>query len=347
MKRAAVLLAAAAIGAAVAWQSGAASTLARWAQAQTTPQLIVPDGWPQPAYDFRDNPVTREGFALGRKLFYDPVLSRDGSIACANCHQQFVAFAHAGHRLSHGLGGVDGTRNAPGIFNLAWQPDFMWDGAVHSLELQPLAPLANPREMGETLDNVIRKLEATDDYPARFAAAFGSPGIDSQRLLRAMAQFMGTMVSANARYDAYRSGKDAFTDEEREGLDVFRTRCASCHQEPLFTDHSFRNNGLDLVAGDPGRAGITGDPNDHGKFRVPSLRNVAMTAPYMHDGRFATLEQVLEHYSSGIQDSATRDPLLTGGLHLSSAQRKALIAFLNTLSDESFVDDPRFADAGD
>jgi len=312
--------------------------------ARATPRFQVPAGWPAPRYDFTANPVTPAGFALGRRLFYDPILSRDGSVACGGCHQQFAAFAHLDHRVSHGVGGVNGKRNAPGLFNLAWQPELMWDGSAHHLETQPIAPISNPLEMGSSLALVVDKLRRDRRYPALFERAFGSPGIDSQRLLRALAQFTGSLVSADSRYDQQQRGELAFTAQEQAGLELFRQRCAGCHREPLFSDFSYRNNGLDAAPSDAGRAAISGRAEDQGRFRVPSLRNVALTAPYMHDGRYDSLQQVLEHYSDGIRRSSTLDPLLADPTPLSPEQRAALLAFLDTLTDEDFVHDPRFSE---
>lgn len=308
-------------------------------ESHRTPQPFTPAGWPAPRYGFEHNPVTRAGFTLGRQLFYDPLLSRDGTLSCGSCHQQFAGFAHFDHAVSHGIGGVNGTRNAPALANLAWQPDFMWDGAVHHLEVQPIAPLSNPVEMGETLANVLTKLQASADYPARFAAAFGTPGIDSQRLLRALAQFTGTLVSARSRYDL-----GTLSTEETTGLAVFRQHCASCHTEPLFTDFQYRNNGLDAVPKDAGRAAISGKAEDAGRFRVPSLRNVAVSPPYMHDGRFDTLDQVLDHYARGIAPSSTLDAQLVRAVQLSHAERAALLQFLQALTDERYLTDARFAE---
>ena len=343
MKRRTVLLLAAPLLAALAAVPWARSALA----ARATPQLYVPQGWPEPHYDFAGNPVTSAGFALGRRLFYDPILSRDGSIACGNCHQQFAAFAHLDHRVSHGIGGVNGRRNTPGLFNLAWQPELMWDGSAHHLETQPVAPISNPLEMGGSLALAVDKLRRDPRYPVLFEQAFGSPGVDSQRLLRALAQFTGTLVSADSRYDRHQRGEEAFTAQEQAGLELFRQRCAACHREPLFSDFSYRNNGLDATPHDAGRATISGRAEDQGRFRVPSLRNVALTAPYMHDGRYDTLQQVLDHYSAGIQPSSTLDPLLANTAPLSPEQRAALLAFLDTLTDDHFIHDQRFAEARD
>ena len=287
--------------------------------------------------------MTPAGFALGRRLFYDPLLSHDGSVSCASCHQQFAAFAHLDHRVSHGIHGVNGRRNTPALFNLAWQPDLMWDGAVHNLELQPVAPISNPVEMGSSLAEIVGKLQADPRYPLLFERAFGSPGIDSQRLLRALTQFTGTLVSDHSRYDRYLRGETPFSAREKQGLALFRAHCSGCHAEPLFTDFSYRNNGLDAAPRDAGRQTISGKAEDHGRFRVPSLRNVALSSPYMHDGRYDSLEQVIDHYASGIAASPTLDPSLAAGIPLSPAERDALVAFLDTLTDERFVHDPRFA----
>lgn len=303
-----------------------------------------PKTWPARRYDFSSNPVTSAGFALGRKLFYDAQLSKDGSVSCGSCHQQFAAFAQLDHPVSHGVGGVNGKRNAPGLFNLAWQPQLMWDGAATHLETQAILPISNPVEMGESLANIVAKLEADPHYPALFEQAFGTPGIDSQRVLRALAQFTGSLVSSHARYDRYVAGEEKFSPDELAGLKLFRAQCASCHREPLFTDFRYRSNGLDAVISDEGRAGVTARPEDRGLFKVPSLRNVALTSPYMHDGRFNTLEQVLDHYDHGVVASAALDPLLAGGIPLDAEQRRELLAFLNTLTDEQFIRDQRFAD---
>jgi cytochrome c peroxidase len=309
-------------------------------------EFYVPDGFPAPVYNFQNNPITQDGFKLGRRLFYDPLLSRDSTISCGSCHQQFVAFAHADHRFSHGIDNLLGSRNSPGLYNLAWFPNFMWDGGVNHIEVQPIAPIDNPVEMDETLANVIVKLQRSSYYPQMFQKAFGSDSITAQHMLRAMAQFMGAMISASSKYDDYRAGKVSFTTSEMNGLNVFRAKCASCHTEPLLTDMQFRNNGLDSVFyTDAGRGHITQLPQDSGLFRVPSLRNVALTYPYMHDGRFGSLTQVLDHYSSGIVQSSTLDPLLNpGGMNLSAQEKSDVISFLNTLTDFKYISDKRFSE---
>ena len=311
--------------------------------------LRQPAGWPAPHYDFASNKITADGFKLGRKLFYEPMLSRDNTISCGSCHQQFAAFAHDEHKFSHGIDGLFGTRNAPGLYNLAWHPAFMWDGGINHIEVQPFGPITNVVEMDETLPTVLEKLRASSDYPALFEKAFGSSDIDSQRMFFAMVQFMGSMVSATSKYDWVMRGElpGGFSESEFNGLRLFRQQCASCHKEPLFSDFSYRNNGLAVSPQlmDSGRAHITRAPEDRYKFKVPSLRNVEVTAPYMHDGRFVTLRQVLEHYKSGINPTDNLDPQFAeGGIPLSDAQMADIEAFLRTLTDYEFMKTAAFAE---
>jgi cytochrome c peroxidase len=313
-------------------------------------QVTVPANFPPLHYTFDQNPVSKEGFELGRMLFYDTRLSKDGTVSCGSCHRQLFAFADHTHDLSHGVDGKLGKRNTPALFNLAWQREFFWDGGANHLEISPLNALTDPAEMGETLENVIAKLNALPEYREQFKAVFGKEAIDSQPFFRALAQFTGSLVSASSRYDQYKRGENqvAFTEQEREGLQLFTLHCAPCHATDLFTDQSYRNNGLNTQFKDLGRETITSDLQDRGKFRVPSLRNIALTAPYMHDGRFKTLEQVLTHYSSGVKDSPTLDPQLKKdgqlGISLSGEEKNKLLAFLHTLTDPAFCADPRFKD---
>ena len=311
-------------------------------------KLIIPSNFPQPVYNFEDNPLTKAGFILGRKLFYDPKLSRDNSISCGSCHQSFAGFAHSEHRLSHGINGQFGTRNSPGLSNLIWQKTFMWDGGVNHIELQPLAPIANPVEMDEKMDNIITKLTASEEYRNAFKTVFGDEKIDTKRIMLALTQFMGMLNSYNSRYDKYVRGESdgSFSKEELNGLNLFRSKCASCHTEPLFTDNSFHNNGLpiDPVLNDIGRMKITQNVADSMVFKTPSLRNVDVTAPYMHDGRFKTLKLVLAHYTNGIHTSSTLDPKLLNGIALTPQEQNDIIRFLQTLTDYSFITDERFAE---
>lgn len=307
----------------------------------------VPQGWPQPFFNFENNALTQERFQLGRKLFYDGRLSRDNTISCGSCHQSSAAYAHADHDLSHGIDGLLGNRNSPTIFNLAWHTSFFWDGGVNHIESQPLNPIQNPVEMDENLTNIINKLNADSKYREMFSEAWGSDLINSQRIFKSIAQFMGVMVSANAKYDKVTRGDAgvSFTTAEQNGYNVFKANCASCHKEPLFTDFSYRNNGVKPGSGsneDSGRAVITKKAEDLYKFKMPSLRNIGYSAPYMHDGRFSTLEAVLSHYESGIHTSATLDTILQNGITLSTQERSDLLVFLKTLDDEEFIKDKRF-----
>lgn len=311
-------------------------------------RFVVPKGWPQPAYDFSKNPLTEEGIALGKKLFYDERLSKDGSISCASCHQQFGAFNTYDHNLSHGFNNSLTTRNAPGLFNLAWQKEFMWDGGINHLDLQPLAPITAENEMAETIENVINKLKADKEYKQLFKAAFGDETINTQRLGKAISQFELQLVSSNSKYDKVMRGEANFILPEQLGYDIFKKKCVSCHTEPMFTDYTYRNTGMpqDSYLKDLGRMKITGDTNDSLKFKVPSLRNVALTFPYGHDGRLFSLMSVFEHYRKNMVVSATTDPLLKNKMPLSNFEIGQLTAFLYTLTDSSFLKDPRFAPSG-
>ncbi len=309
-------------------------------------QFVVPEGWPEPVYDFSKNPVTTAGFQLGRQLFYDPLLSRDTTISCASCHLQATGFAHVDHALSHGIEGRVGTRNAPALMNLAWSRAFMWDGGVHHLDMQPLSPISSAEEMDESLENVVRKLNHSKKYRGLFAAAFGDTVVTGQKTLLALSQFALMLNSYNSKYDKYiRQEPGAeMTDQELNGLKLFRTHCASCHTEPLFTNGAFANNGLpvDTTLWDPGRYRITQNPADSLKFKVPTLRNIQFSYPYMHDGRFKKLSEVLRHYTGGISISPTLDAQFQTPVVLRPEEKIDLIAFLLTLTDREFLFDPRF-----
>ena len=310
-----------------------------------------PANFPLPVYKLQNNEITKEGFELGRKLFYDPVLSADSSISCGNCHIQTSAFTHHGHTVSHGIHDRLGTRNSPAIMNLAWYKSFMWDGGIGDLDLQPAAPITNPVEMDETMENVLQKLRRSKHYPAMFEQAFGSSEINTTVFLKSLSQFMLMCISSNSKYDSVmrnEAGK-TFTSAEQEGYSIFKQNCNACHKEPLFTDNSFRNNGIGTGRfDDKGLYAVTLNINDEYKFKVPSLRNVSFTAPYMHDGRLLTLEAVLDHYSTHVKASPTLDPLLQQnvqpGIVLTAAEKNNLIAFLKTLDDRSFLLNPALSE---
>ena len=307
--------------------------------------FIVPKNFPRPHYLFKNNPLTKEGFELGRKLFYDGRMSQDGNFPCASCHQQFAAFSTFEHRLSHGFNNQFSFRNAPGLFNLAWQKELHWDGGINNIEVQPLAPINDPHEMADNLDDIIAKLKTDPQYKKMFAAAYGDAMINSQRILKALAQFTGSMVSANSKYDKVKRGEASFNQYEQTGYIIFQQKCAACHKEPLFTDLSYRNTGLavDSTLMDYGRMRITGRKEDSLKFKVPSLRNVYLTSPYGHDGRYNTISEMLDHYVSGVTDSPTVDSLVKKGILITDNDKFYLISFLGTLTDTSFVNDKRFA----
>ncbi len=310
-------------------------------------EFKIPTGWPTPPTNiFANNPLTEEGFQLGKKLFHDGKLSKDGNFPCASCHQQFAAFSTYDHDFSHGVNNTFTTRNAPGLFNLAWMTRLHWDGGINHIEVQPLAPITAQNEMGETIENVLAKLRADTEYPSLFKSAFGNTDITSQRMLKALAQFMGTIVSSNSKYDKVQRGEASFTVNEQNGYTFFKAKCETCHKEPLFTDNSFRNTGMAVnpFLNDYGRMQITNDKNDSLKFKVPSLRNVMLTFPYSHDGRFYGVGNVLDHYRTGIiTTQPTLDPLLAGRIAITNTEKNDLIYFLNTLTDTTMTKSPRFA----
>lgn len=307
--------------------------------------LETPAGFPPPAYSLNENPFTWEGFELGKKLFYDGRLSIDGKHPCSSCHQQIAAFGTYQHDRSHGVYESHTLRNAPVLFNLAWNNSFHWDGEFQSVEDEAAQPITGHIEMGETFKGVIGKLENDPDYKRRFKNVFQTQMIEPAHIQKALAQFTGYMVSANSKFDRYKKGLVIFTAQEESGYLLFESNCASCHPEPLFTDNSYRNIGLpvDGLLNDYGRKRLTGRKEDSLKFKVPTLRNVYVSANYMHDGRFNTLAQVINHYRSGVQQSATLDPLLTNGIPLNSTEAEAIAVFLRTLTDSSFISDPRFS----
>ena len=294
-----------------------------------------------------DNPLIEERVSLGQKLFEEPAFSKDNSISCLACHNPEKGFSDP-RRFSIGIHGDPSTRNSMTLWNLAWKKDFFWDGRATSLRQQVLLPVQDHDEMDESLERVAKKLTSNPSYPPLFNKAFGSTKIDADRISLALEQFVLSLTSYRSKFDLAMAGLTQLTPEEQRGFELFMTEfeprmgqrgadCFHCHGGALFTDSQFHNNGLDVSSADPGRAKITGRDSDHGKFSTPTLRNVALTAPYMHDGRFKTLEEVIDHYSSGVQRSPTLDPNLAkhpiDGIGLTSADKKALVAFLKTLTD--------------
>jgi cytochrome c peroxidase len=336
----------------------------------------MPFNFTKPA-EPENNQTTVQGVELGRMLFYEKKLSADNSISCGTCHQQKFAFSDGGKALSTGVGGAVGKRNTMAIVNLAWENNFMWDGVAKSLEEQAKGPMQNPLEMHQNLDRAVNKLQNSANYPPLFLKAFGSKEITEEKVLKAISQFERTLVSVNSRYDqwvatepggvlAFRTG---FTPDEVAGYKLFAQHpngnqvtdplwikrggnCGDCHTLGHFTNRNFANNGLDAEPTDKGLGAVTGKPTDNGKFKIPTLRNIALTAPYMHDGRFENLEQVLEHYNDHVKlqspniapDMFASNSPTTPKLDLNDDEKRQIIAFLKTLTDENFVKDERFSD---
>lgn len=322
-----------------------ASCRADWQGNDNPPMpLRQPEGFPKMFYTVSDNPPTEKGFALGKKLFFDPILSIDSTIACSSCHLPSAAFSDPGKRISTGVKGQSGKRNTPALQNLAWSNAFFWDGGVFLLDLVPHNPISNAQEMAHSVPGVLDRLRQNAEYRRLFGEIYGVDTISSRHFLFAMSQFMIQLIRDNSKYDQYKRGKAEFSSSEVAGLALFQKHCATCHSGELFTTHNFQNNGLDGPnPPDFGRYLVSLLEPDLGKFKVPSLRNIAVTPPYMHDGRFLTLEAVLEHYSKGIQNSPTlASPLPMGGFNFSQKEQQDIISFLNTLTDVEFLNNRQF-----
>lgn len=309
----------------------------------------------------QDNPTTDQGVYLGRMLFYETALSANNLVSCGTCHQQKFAFTD-GKQFSKGFDGTLQTRNTMSLANLLWVRHFFWDGRATGLEKQAETPLASPHEMGQSLEVSAEKLRKKHIYTSRFRDAFGSDSITGEKILKALAQFERTLVSANSRYDKYLRGQYQPAVSEINGISLFYTKsnpaknirgaaCGHCHGGPKTFSELFHNNGLDSFPKDRGREKITGQAFDRGRFRVVTLRNIALTAPYMHDGRFSTLEEVIMHYNHHITQINTLSPFLQNNsntangksLDLTIQEEKDLVAFLHMLTDSSFITDNRFS----
>ena len=327
----------------------------------TTPYVLTVGDFPPPVIA-PDNPLTVQTVKLGRMLFYEKKLSKDGTQACATCHRQQHAFTDT-TRFSIGVEGLPGKRQAMSVFNMAWHSnEFFWDGRAHLLRDQSLKPIQDPLEMNETLQNVVAKLSADQSYKDQFKRAFGSEEITAEKMSLAMEQFMNTIVSVESKYDRYLRGQENLTPSEERGRKLFFTEynqffpdssgadCAHCHSGINFENDKYMNNGLDPLANqtDIGREEVTMNPMDKAKFKVTSLRNIEVTAPYMHDGRFKTLEEVVDHYDSGLHPSPNLDPALENtrgtGLMLTTQDKADLVAFLKTLTDDVLMTNPEYSD---
>ncbi|MTB53340.1 c-type cytochrome [Lewinella sp. W8] len=311
-----------------------------------------------------DNPTTEEGLALGRRLFFDPILSADSTISCSSCHLPERAFSD-GRRVSVGINGRPGTRNAPGLANVGYlHRTLFWDGRADNLENQAIHPVGNPNEMGGSWELALDRLQRHPDYRERFRAAFGlsrAEAIQRDHVGKALAQFQRALISGNSKYDRVQMGRASFTEAEALGEAIFfdfaddptgpyaalpTGECAHCHTPPHFTNQQFANNGLEEARAltdftDRGRGMVSGTPFDFGRFRTPPLRNVALTAPYMHDGRFQTLEEVIAHYNRGGHYAENKSPNVVP-LGLDSTEAAALVAFLTTLTDSAFLNNQSF-----
>lgn len=305
-----------------------------------------------------DNPLTIEGVKLGRELFYDPILSKDFTVSCASCHQQKFAFSDTA-QFSKGVNNLKGKRHSMSLHNVLWQKDFFWDGRATSLENQVHFPLADKTEMNLPIEEAIARLNSSDKYKKLFKEAFGEQQISLSLLEKAIAQFERTLNSTNSRYDQYLQGKTMFTEQEIRGKELFFTHpipennvrggnCGDCHTIFSTFTFDFRNTGLDSITTDYGRASVTNSSLDEAKFKTPSLRNIALSAPYMHDGRLKTLDDVLNHYNEHIKNHTNLDPLISVAsnnkngktLGLTNQEKKDIIAFLHTLTDSSFITNP-------
>jgi cytochrome c peroxidase len=304
--------------------------------------LELPKHFPKPYFDFEKESLTNAKIQLGRTLFYDPILSSDNSISCASCHSPYNAFAHTDHDLSHGINDSVGFRNAPALFNLAWQKSFMWDGAVNHLDMQALAPISDSKEMNETIENIVLKLNKNPHYAHLFYAAFSDSLATGSRTLKALSQFQLTLVSCNSKYDKVKEGKTKFTSQEKKGYELFKKNCNVCHTEPMFTNYGFANNGLpvDPTLNDFGKYRLTKNSKDSLLFKIPPLRNLKYTYPYAHDGRFKKIREMLNHYTNGIHIQPSLSKELKKPIVLSSNEKSDLLCFLLTLNDSTFVFNP-------
>ncbi len=302
-------------------------------------EFKVPNGFPQ-QHLFSVSPLTQEGFLLGKKIFYDGILSKDGSISCSSCHQQVAAFGTYDHDLSHGIYNQHSNRNAPPLFHLAWQKAYGWDGRYASIEDIAEAHIVRSSEMAGNFSDIITRMNNHPEYPGLFEKAYGTKEINKERILKVIGQFTGAIVSVATKYDSVKLELAQFSVSEQTGYQLFKQHCNSCHTEPLFTDGSFRNNGLmSTLLNDKGRQSVTGVMNDLYKFKVPTLRNLYLSFPFMHDGRFIAFSQIYNHYAnvSDFNNGALIDEAVKNGIPLSYQEQEHLTAFLKTLTDFGFA----------
>lgn len=326
--------------------AGAVLASALWFSCQTVDEHPAlpgkPPHFPEPIFSVEDGPRSLSTFNLGKSIFYDAELSSDKKISCGTCHAQVHGFADHNTPLSRGVEGRLGMRNAPGLANLAWNTNFMWDGGITHLDFVPVAPFTHPDEMNLSMSEVVERIAAKSSYHSQFKDAFGTGEVNDTKVLKALSEFMRRLISDHSPYDTYLKTGHGLSEAELRGLHLFRQHCASCHAEPLLSNGGFHRNAWPS-SGDAGRAEITQNLADTGRFKVPSLRNVAVTYPYMHNGTAKTLAEVIDHYASLTEQSLQFDPKLPAGMHFNEQQKKDLIEFLNSLTDEVFLSNPLFA----
>jgi cytochrome c peroxidase len=309
--------------------------------------LVVPPGFPKPTIP-TNNPITTEKVLLGRYLFYEKMLSVDNSKSCGSCHAASASFADMSRgATSDGVHFARGSRNAPALMNVAYNKVFFWDGRAQSLEEQATKPITNPIELASDSNAVVAKLGATALYRQMFTNAFGDNTVTMDRIGKAIATFERTLLSGGSAYDRYMAGdKSALSTSAENGYKLFNSKevnCVGCHKDQNFTDDSYHSTGLETFYEDEGREDVTQDPRDNGKFHTPSLRNIVLTGPYMHNGSMRTLDEVLQHYNEGGKHNSTQDSLIHE-LRLTTSQKNDLIAFLSSLTDSSFIHRADFRD---
>jgi cytochrome c peroxidase len=307
--------------------------------------LVIPPGFPQPVIP-EDNPITPAKIELGRDLFYETKLSFNNTISCSSCHSVTASFSDSGNSVSTGVNGQRGTRNAPGLMNVAYDTSFFWDGRVNSLEMQAGFPILNPIEMGSNSVTVVATLNNIPLYRQMFAEAFGGTGeITFQQVRYALVTFERTLISGGSAYDRFMNGDtSALSASAKNGLALFnssKTNCSKCHSGINFTDNDYHSTGLTANYTDVGREDVTNNSADNGKFRTPSLRNAALTPPYMHDGSFSNFLAVINNYNVGGRQNAAQDTLIHP-LYLVPEDFNDLIAFLNSLTDTNFTQQSAF-----
>lgn len=301
--------------------------------------ISMPKHFPKPTYSIK---INEDKFELGKQLFFDPIFSKDSTISCGSCHHQELAFADS-RPLSLGVRNQVGKRNAPALQNLMWSNSFFWDGGVGNIDLIPLNPITNIKEMDESMLNIVFKINRAKTYSKLVKKIFQTDTISSHQILEALTHYQAALISDQSQFDQYLRGKIKLNSVEMQGYLLFQKKCGQCHEGPLQSNYSFRNNGI-FKQGDTdlGRYEISIIDSDRGKFKVPSLRNIELTAPYMHNSSLNSLEAVLNHYESGIHKTPTLDSSLRKGIAFQAGEKEKIIAFLKTLTDRDFLKNDRF-----